>query len=129
MDIEKYIKTKCNYGYVIEKDDGSLITVILGDSGAPIDDNAPVFDHNIHLKYTQMKTLFSQNVLSVDDKKCLAKLMKSMKVICNKKMRGLCTPTEQIDFMNALSIREQAQLVEQIEMRNKCEKYHQDYIH
>ena len=129
MDFEKYIKTKCSYGYVIEKDDGSLITVILGNSGFPVDDNLPICDYNIHLKYTKMKTLFSQDALSVDDKKSLAQLMKSMKNICNKKMKGLCTPIEQLQFVNSLSVKEQTQLIEQIEMREQCEQYHKEHLY
>lgn len=129
MDIEKYIKAKSNYGYVIQRDDGTLITVILGDSGFPVDENAPVCDHNIHLKYIQMKNLFSQDTLSLDDKKCLARLMKSMKGICSKQMRGLRTPTEQIQFVKSLSVEEQTQLIEQFEMRNKCEQYYKDYLY
>lgn len=129
MDIEKYIKTKSNYGYVIQRDDGSLITVILGDSSWPVDEYAPVCDKNIHLKYRQMKNLFSQDILSLDNKKDLANLLRSMLSICHKKLKGLCTPAEQIEFVNSLSVKEKAQLIEQIEMRKQCEQYCKDYLY
>lgn len=128
MDIEKFIRTKCNYGYVIERDNGKVITIILGDSSGEIDENATTYDYNIIRKFSQMEKLFSLETLTRDDKICLAKIMSSMKSLCNRRMIGLTTLDEQIDFINQFTNNERQQLENQIKMRISAEEYYREYL-
>lgn len=128
MDIEKFIRARCNYGYVIERDDGKAITIILGDSGGLIDKSASFYDYNIVRKFSQMEKLFSLETLTRDDKISLAKTMSSMKSLCNRRMIGLATLDEQVAFINELTDNERQQLENQIKMRIVAEQYYREYL-
>lgn len=116
-----------NFGYVIDMDDGRQCVVVLG--GQDIKKEEKInFHEAIFRRNEQMQQLYRQEVLSVDDKIELAKLMHKMYGICEARQEGIYTRDEQAAFIDKLSKSEKAQLEFQIQMLNDCRSFYRDYV-
>ena len=128
MDIKKYISQNCSYGYVIECDNGNIITVILGYPTGPLDKKASLYNQNISRKHKKMKEISFHSNLTKEDEVVLAETMSSMKSLCNVKMEGFSTLSEQFAFVDSLSTAEIQQIEEQIKLRMLAEKYYSKHF-
>lgn len=117
-----------NFGYVIERDNGKLSFVVLGGQSIEKTTEYRFLSRMIDIN-TNMQAIYSQDVLTEEDKIELAKLMKKMFIVCDSRIEGFYTKSEQEAFINTLSSTEKAQLEYQINMLKDCRKFHAKYIY
>lgn len=108
------------FGYVIEKDNGIDVVVILGVSGVEKIGNCP-FEDRICQINKKMQSIYNQKELSDNDKSQLVALMEDMDRFCKPQdYKQVATRYEQEDFVNGLTENENRQLDEQLQMFNDC---------
>lgn len=122
MDFIKdiYNKSIPRFGYVIEKDNGIDIVVILGVSGVEKIGKYP-FEDRIYQINKKMQSIYNQKELSDNDKIQLVELMEEMDKFCEPQdYKILATGYEQEAFVNGLTANENRQLDEQLQMLKDC---------
>lgn len=122
MDFVKdiYNKSIPKFGYVIEKDNGVDIVVILGISGVEKIGKYP-FEDRIYQINKKMQSIYNQKELSENDKIQLVELMEEMDKFCEPQdYKVLATRYEQEAFVNGLTVNENRQLDEQLQMSKDC---------
>lgn len=108
------------FGYVIEKDNGIDIVVILGISGVEKIGKYP-FEDRIYQINKKMQSIYIQKELSDSDKIRLVELMEEMDKFCEPQdYKVLATGYEQEAFVNGLTVNENRQLDEQLQMLKYC---------
>ena len=108
------------FGYVIEKDNGIDIVVILGVSGVEKIGKYP-FEDRIYQINKKMQSIYNQKELSDNDKIQLVELLEEMNKFCEPQdYKVLATGYEQDAFVNRLTANESKQLDEQLQMLNVC---------
>jgi len=129
MDFMKEIwdRSLPNFGYVIETDNGGLYVVVLGGQSIQKGD-ARRFRDAIIRRNEQMQRLYSEEPLSVEYKKELARLMHKMYAVCECREEGIYTREEQAAFIEKLSANEKKQLAHQIQMLKDCRNFYHDYL-
>jgi len=115
------------FGYVIEKDNGIDVVVILGVSGVEKIGKYP-FEDRIYQINKKMQSIYNQKELSDNDKIQLVALMEDMDRFCEPQDHKIvATRYEQEAFVNGLTENENRQLDEQLQMlkysRNLYPKY------
>lgn len=122
MDFMKdiYNKNIPRFGYVIEKDNGIDVVVILGVSGVEKIGKYP-FEDRIYQINKKMQSIYNQKDLSDNDKIQLVALMEDMDRFCEPQDHKIvATRYEQEDFVNGLTENENRQLDEQLQMFKDC---------
>ena len=122
MDFMRDIFNKSipRFGYVIEKDNGIDIVVILGVSGVEKIGKYP-FEDRIYQINKKMQSIYNQKELSDNDKIQLVELLEEMNKFCEPQdYKVLATGYEQDAFVNRLTANESKQLDEQLQMLNVC---------
>jgi len=122
MDFMKdiYNKNIPRFGYVIEKDNGIDIVVILGVSSVEKIGKYP-FEDRIYQINKKMQSIYNQKELSDNDKIQLVALMEDMDRFCEPQDHKIvATRYEQEDFVNGLTENENRQLDEQLQMFKDC---------
>ncbi len=122
MDFMKdiYNKNIPKFGYVIEKDNGMPIVIILGVSGVEKIGKSP-FENRIYQINKKMQSIYNQKELSNNDKIQLVELMEEMDKFCEpQNYKELATRYEQEAFVNGLTENENKQLGEQLKMLKDC---------
>ena len=108
------------FGYVIEKDNGIDIVVILGVSNVEKIGKYP-FEDRIYQINKKMQSIYSQKELSDNDKIQLVALMEDMDRFCEPQDHKIvATRYEQETFVNGLTENENRQLDEQLQMFKDC---------
>ena len=108
------------FGYVIEKDNGIDIVVILGVSNVEKIGKYP-FEDRIYQINKKMQSIYNQKELSDNDKIQLVELLEEMNKFCEPQdYKVLATGYEQEAFVNRLTANESKQLDEQLQMLNVC---------
>jgi len=108
------------FGYVIEKDNGIDVVVILGVSGVEKIGKYP-FEDRIYQINKKMQSIYNQKDLSDNDKIQLVALMEDMDRFCEPQDHKIvATRYEQEDFVNGLTENENRQLDEQLQMFKDC---------
>ena len=115
-----------NFGYVIEMDNGKRSVFVLGGQTSRCCGSYESVDFIFDVN-EQMELLYEQTVLSDEDKKKLAMLMKRMQSLCESRREGLCTKEEQAAFIEKLSAGEQSQLEKQLQMYKDCRGFYSQY--
>ena len=112
------------FGYVIEKDNGIDVVVILGVSGVEKIGNCP-FENRIYQINKKMQSIYNQKELSDNDKSQLVALMEDMDRFCEPQdHKQVATRYEQEDFVNGLTENENRQLDGQLQMFNDCRNFY-----
>ena len=113
------------FGYVIEKDNGiDVVVVILGVSGVEKIGKYP-FEDRIYQINKKMQSIYNQKELSDNDKTQLVELMEEMAKFCEPQdYKVLATRYEQEAFVNGLAVNENRQLDEQLQMLNDCRNFY-----
>lgn len=122
MDFMRDIFNKSipRFGYVIEKDNGIDIVVILGVSNVEKIGKYP-FEDRIYQINKKMQSIYSQKELSDNDKIQLVALMEDMDRFCEPQDHKIvATRYEQETFVNGLTENENRQLDEQLQMFKDC---------
>ena len=122
MDFMRDIFNKSipRFGYVIEKDNGIDIVVILGVSNVEKIGKCP-FEDRIYQINKKMQSIYNQKELSDNDKIQLVELLEEMNKFCEPQdYKVLATGYEQEAFVNRLTANESKQLDEQLQMLNFC---------
>jgi len=122
MDFMRDIFNKSipRFGYVIEKDNGIDIVVILGVSSVEKIGKYP-FEDRIYQINKKMQSIYNQKDLSDNDKIQLVALMEDMDRFCEPQDHKIvATRYEQEDFVNGLTENENRQLDEQLQMFKDC---------
>lgn len=122
MDFIKdiYNKNIPKFGYVIEKDNGRPIVIILGVSGVEKIGKSP-FENRIYQINKKMQSIYNQKELLDNDKIQLVELMAEMNKFCEPQdYKVLATRYEQEAFVNGLTANENKQLDEQLRMLKYC---------
>ncbi|MBQ2768224.1 MAG: hypothetical protein IJF49_09165 [Clostridia bacterium] len=122
MDFMRDIFNKSipRFGYVIEKDNGIDIVVILGVSNVEKIGKYP-FEDRIYQINKKMQSIYNQKELSDNDKIQLVELLEEMNKFCEPQdYKVLATGYEQEAFVNRLTANESKQLDEQLQMLNVC---------
>ena len=122
MDFMRDIFNKSipRFGYVIEKDNGIDIVVILGVSNVEKIGKYP-FEDRIYQINKKMQSIYSQKELSDNDKIQLVALMEDMDRFCEPQDHKIvATRYEQEAFVNGLTENENRQLDEQLQMLKDC---------
>ena len=129
MDFKKEIwgRSLPNFGYVIDMDNGGCCVVVLGGQGTRKSESIE-FRESICYRNTQMQDIYHQDTLSDSDKKQLAVLLQKIYTLCDARKEGLFTWDEQEAFINGLSAKERAQLIDQIQMLKDCRSFCRDYL-
>jgi len=129
MDLMRDIFNKNipRFGYVIEKDNGIDVVVILGVSGVEKIGKYP-FEDRIYQINKKMQSIYNQKDLFDNDKIQLVALMEDMDRFCEPQDHKIvATRYEQEAFVNGLTENENRQLDEQLQMlkysRNLYPKY------
>jgi len=108
------------FGYVIKKDNGIDIVVILGVSSVEKIGKYP-FEDRIYQINKKMQSIYNQKELSDNDKIQLVALMEDMDRFCEPQDHKIvATRYEQEDFVNGLTENENRQLDEQLQMLKDC---------
>ena len=109
------------FGYVIEKDNGiDVVVVILGVSGVEKIGKYP-FEDRIYQINKKMQSIYNQKELSDNDKIQLVALMEDMDRFCEPQDHKIvATRYEQEAFVNGLTENENKQLDEQLQMLKDC---------
>lgn len=108
------------FGYVIKKDNGIDIVVILGVSSVEKIGKYP-FEDRIYQINKKMQSIYNQKDLSDNDKIQLVALMEDMDRFCEPQDHKIvATKYEQEDFVNGLTENENRQLDEQLQMFKDC---------
>jgi len=120
-------KSLPNFGYVIEMNDGSQSVFILGSK--PNEQEAENYAQkpNILREFNRMISIYQQPSWSEDDKKTLAKQVKKMRSICEARVKGAYTETEQMEAISELSDEEKKQLRYQIQMYMDCCEFYKEF--
>lgn len=122
MDFMKdiYNKNIPRFGYVVEKDNGIDVVVILGVSGVEKIGNCP-FEDRIYQINKKMQSIYNQKELSDNDKFQLVALMEDMDRFCEPQDHKIvATRYEQEDFVKGLTDNENRQLDDQLQMLKDC---------
>lgn len=130
MDFMKdiYNKSIPRFGYVIEKDNGIDIVVILGVSGVEKIGKYP-FEDRIYQINKKMQSIYNQKELSNNDKIQLVELMEEMDKFCEPQdYKVLATGYEQEAFVNRLTANENKQLDEQLQMLKDCRNLYPKFL-
>lgn len=112
------------FGYVIEKDNGIDVVVILGVSDVEKIGKYP-FEDRIYQINKKMQSIYNQKELSDNDKIQLVALMEDMDRFCEPQDHKIvATRYEQEAFVNGLTENENRQLDEQLQMlKYSCNLY------
>ena len=130
MDFMKdiYNKNIPRFGYVIEKDNGMPIVVILGVSGVEKKLDKYPFEDRIYSINRKMQDIYNQKDLSDNDKLQLIELMQDMQRFCEPQNRKvLATRYEQEDFVNGLTENEKEQIKSQVQMIIDCGNFYSEF--
>lgn len=115
------------FGYVIEKDSGIPIVVILGVSGVEKLGKSP-FEDRIYPINKEMQSIYNQKSLSDNDKFQLVKLMEKMNKFCEPQdYKVLATSYEQQAFVDGLSENEKKQVEIQLQMIKDCRNFYYEF--
>lgn len=129
MDFIKdiYNKNIPKFGYVIEKDNGKPIVVILGVSGVEKIGKCP-FENRIYPINKKMQSIYNQKNLSDNDKIQLVELMQEMNKFCEPQdYKMLATSYEQEAFVNGLNECEKKQIEYQLQMIKDCRTFYSEF--
>ena len=122
-----YNKSIPKFGYVIEKDNGMPIVIILGVSGVEKIGKYP-FENRIYQINKKMQSIYNQTDLLDNDKIQLVELLEEMNKFCEPQdYKFLSTIYEQEAFVNSLTESENEQLDEQLQMLNYCRKLYPQF--
>ena len=115
-----YNKNIPKFGYVIARDNGIDIVVILGVSGVEKIGKSP-FENRIYQINKKMQAIYYKKELFAEDKIQLVELLEEMNKFCEPQNYNiLATRYEQEAFVNELSETEKKQLDEQLQMLIYC---------
>lgn len=129
MDFIKdiYNKSIPKFGYVIEKDSGKPLVVILGVSGVEKIGKCP-FGNRIYLINQKMQSIYNKKELSDNDKVQLVELMQEMNKFCEPQdYKVLATSHEQEVFVNGLNENEKKQIEFQLQMIKDCRIFYSEF--
>lgn len=115
------------FGYVIEKDNGISLVVVLGVSGVEkLGKNS--FENRIYIINKKMQSIYNQKELSDNDKIQLVELMQEMNKFCEPQdHKELATSYEQEAFVDGLSENEKKQIEYQLQMVKDCGKFYYEF--
>ena len=128
MDVFKEINVLPNFGYIFTDNIGKVHIAILGGHSCESTDFYEFVEMIIQTN-SSMEQIYNKDELSDEEKVQLAKLMKRMHSICEKRKNRLHTLSEQRAYIESLTVEEKLQIERQILMHKDCRSFYRDFIH